>query len=236
MTRKNGKYTKTADAWRDYEVGYAKPPLASRFKPGQSGNPGGRPRGSKNKRTASHEEPLKQIILQEAYRDIDVHDGSKSITMPMVQAVVRSMGVKAGKGDHRSQRLFTEMVSSIEAAAKAQNYEWLELMISMKVDGERELERRKRLGIEGPDLIPHPDDILIDFEKNTATVLGPITKQEKEHLEVLRKARDDVSDQLEELNAELAASKKKAIRVKIEDKIVNIRRLAKKIDKVLGLH
>ena len=32
----------------DYKVGYKKPPLHSRFKKGQSGNPRGRPRGSKN--------------------------------------------------------------------------------------------------------------------------------------------------------------------------------------------
>lgn len=32
----------------DYETGYMKPPKSSRFKPGQSGNPKGRPRGSKN--------------------------------------------------------------------------------------------------------------------------------------------------------------------------------------------
>ena len=32
----------------DYKVGYKKPPLHSRFQKGQSGNPRGRPRGSKN--------------------------------------------------------------------------------------------------------------------------------------------------------------------------------------------
>ena len=32
----------------DYAVGYKKPPLHTRFKKGQSGNPRGRPRGSKN--------------------------------------------------------------------------------------------------------------------------------------------------------------------------------------------
>lgn len=35
----------------DYEVGYRKPPKDSRFKPGQSGNPKGRPKGTRNFRT-----------------------------------------------------------------------------------------------------------------------------------------------------------------------------------------
>ena len=33
---------------RHYEVGYGRPPQAAQFKPGQSGNPKGRPKGAKN--------------------------------------------------------------------------------------------------------------------------------------------------------------------------------------------
>src|SRR6266446_3499787 len=36
------------DRKSDYEVGYGKPPLHTRFKKGQSGNPRRRPRGAKN--------------------------------------------------------------------------------------------------------------------------------------------------------------------------------------------
>ena len=35
--------TAPSDTKRDYQVGYGKPPLHSRFKKGQSGNPRGRP-------------------------------------------------------------------------------------------------------------------------------------------------------------------------------------------------
>ena len=39
----------------DYSVGYGKPPLIRRFKPDQSGNRRGRPRGSKNRKTIVRE-------------------------------------------------------------------------------------------------------------------------------------------------------------------------------------
>ncbi len=35
----------------EYKVGYCRPPLANRFRPGQSGNPRGRPKGARNLRT-----------------------------------------------------------------------------------------------------------------------------------------------------------------------------------------
>ena len=33
----------------DYEVGYGKPPKSRQWKPGQSGNPKGRPKGARNR-------------------------------------------------------------------------------------------------------------------------------------------------------------------------------------------
>jgi hypothetical protein len=48
-----------------YKVGYKKPPLHSRFQKGQSGNPRGRPRGSKNFSTLLTEALNEPVIVTE---------------------------------------------------------------------------------------------------------------------------------------------------------------------------
>jgi hypothetical protein len=103
----------------NYEIGYAKPPAATRFKPDQSGNPRGRPKDAKNKQPALHEERLRDTMLEEAYRTITVQDGVRPVGIPMAQAVVRSMAVNAAKGQHRAQRLFSQLLGAIEAAQEA---------------------------------------------------------------------------------------------------------------------
>jgi hypothetical protein len=53
------------DNERDYEVGYGKPPRHTRFKPGRSGNPRGRPSGSKNLSTLLNEALNEPVIVAE---------------------------------------------------------------------------------------------------------------------------------------------------------------------------
>ena len=93
-----------------YEVGYAKPPANTRFKKGQSGNPKGRKKGTKNKTNAPHEERLQAIVLAEAYRRVKVNDGNKQVNMSMAEAIIRSLSVNAAKGQARSQKIFLEML------------------------------------------------------------------------------------------------------------------------------
>jgi hypothetical protein len=48
-----------------YPVGYAKPPSNTKFKPGQSGNPSGRPKGAKNFATAIEDELRARVTVTE---------------------------------------------------------------------------------------------------------------------------------------------------------------------------
>ncbi|MBT3988939.1 MAG: hypothetical protein HOC57_13715 [Rhodospirillaceae bacterium] len=95
-----------------YDIGYGKPPEVTQFTKGQSGNPLGRPKGAKNKFSTSR---LEKIITDEVYRMIKVNGENGPVHMPLVQGVVRSIGVNAVKGDHRSQKLMLDMTRSVKA-------------------------------------------------------------------------------------------------------------------------
>ena len=77
----------------DHDVGYGKPPSNSRFKKGQSGNPKGRPRGSRNFSTdlkATLEEPIR------------VTNYGKAQTVSTQQAALMLLREKALGGDVRA--------------------------------------------------------------------------------------------------------------------------------------
>lgn len=161
-------------------MGYGKPPEGTRFRRGQSGNPRGRPKGAKNKLPALNEERMKNIILEEAYRTITVRDGMRNVTVPIARAVLRSLAVNAVKGQHRSQRLFAELLAGVETANKVLHDAWLSSAMDYKIAWDRELQRRERLGIIGaPEPLPHPDHIRFDMNRGTVSILGPKTRDEK---------------------------------------------------------
>ena len=91
----------------DYEVGYAKPPQRTRFRKGQSGNPGGRPRGM----TAGR---AKALALKEAYRMVRVKEGDSIVLLPAIQAILRGQVALAAKGNGAAQRAVIDKVQAIE--------------------------------------------------------------------------------------------------------------------------
>ena len=74
----------------DYVVGKGRPPTGTRWKPGQSGNPKGRPKGVKNMTTYFHEA---------LSRKIDVKVGGKIRRMSVREGIAMNATNLALKGD-----------------------------------------------------------------------------------------------------------------------------------------
>lgn len=74
-------------------VGYKKPPRATRFKPGQSGNPKGRPKGAKNFATA---------IDAELRACVAVSENGRRRKITKREAVAKQLVDKAVAGDPKA--------------------------------------------------------------------------------------------------------------------------------------
>jgi hypothetical protein len=80
----------------DYEIGYGKPPRVSQFKPGESGNPRGRPRGSKN---------LALLLEEELKQRITINENGRRRRITKQAAIIKHMVNKALSGDPRLLQL-----------------------------------------------------------------------------------------------------------------------------------
>jgi Family of unknown function (DUF5681) len=89
-----------------YDTGYGKPPKQYQFRPGQSGNPKGRPKGAKNAAT------LLQDILG---RRIEVRTGSTLRKMTVLEAMLTRFAESALKGDTKSAAFLLQRYETPEA-------------------------------------------------------------------------------------------------------------------------
>jgi hypothetical protein len=88
----------------DDAVGYGRPPKQTRFRQGESGNPKGRPRGTRN---------LKTELEQEMRQPILVREGNKQMRITKRHAVIKSQLAKAIRGDTRAAAWVFEIVGRL---------------------------------------------------------------------------------------------------------------------------
>ncbi|MEW2919597.1 DUF5681 domain-containing protein [Ruegeria sp. ANG10] len=102
-----------SDDTKDYEVGFGKPPKATRFKKGRSGNPKGRPKGAKG---------VNASLKRELETKITVREGNHEIRISKAEAVAKRLTAGALKGDTKLLmallKLDTDLFNTSELGAQ----------------------------------------------------------------------------------------------------------------------
>lgn len=89
----------------DYELGYMKPPKSGQFKPGQSGNPKGRPSGSKN---------IYKLLDDIVSEKIQMSKNGKPVKISKKQAMLLQATNKAVQGDLKALQTLLPMMTVVD--------------------------------------------------------------------------------------------------------------------------
>jgi len=89
------------------QVGRGKPPIKNQFAKGQSGNPAGRPKGSRG---------LKQIMRDELERAITVGSEGRKSELSALAVITRMMANKAMQGDAKIGFSLLQLSCALDSA------------------------------------------------------------------------------------------------------------------------
>ena len=98
------------DDERDYEVGCGKPPRHTRFEPGRSGNPRGRPPGAKNMKTLLSKALNELVVVTEP-------GGRRKVSKR--EAIVTQLVNRSAKADYKAIQILLGMLRDIEGDTDA---------------------------------------------------------------------------------------------------------------------
>jgi hypothetical protein len=124
-----------------HKVGYGRPPLESRFKPGTSGNKKGRPKGSRN---------AKSIVEEVINSPVTIKENGKARKTTKLRAVIEATTLNAMKGDIRAVNALVALLIRTGQLDQADNEQ---LMTSVPEEDQSIINdylRRQLAGSESP--------------------------------------------------------------------------------------
>lgn len=157
----------------DQKVGYGQPPKSTQFKPGQCGNPKGRPKGSKNKL------PPRKFLTQHLEEIVALGDESitaridgKQKKISRREAIYRSIINNGVKGGVQAQRLASKILTDASSQLEAQRLKEIELIERFiayytPLFEERDRDIEAGLPVGSPPALIDPRNITINYDELT---------------------------------------------------------------------
>ena len=87
-------------------VGYGRPPIATRFQPGRSGNPLGRPKGARN---------LSAVMASTLNEKVPITENGRRRHITKLEAAVKQLVNRAASGEARATQLLFALIAADEA-------------------------------------------------------------------------------------------------------------------------
>lgn len=189
-----------------YDVGYCKPPRNSWFLPGTSGNPKGRPTGSKNKPKDSK---LTEILREELFCETESELRGEKENVSIVRLVTQMLVDSALDGNFRAQQWVLSATSAVEAADAAEqeaDYQYAKVY------------KEEHGGIffrdETLELVPNPDQIYLDNRHRRALFACARNAEEMAEFEEIRaeakRSGTEVGEAVDSADQELADPEKES--------------------------
>ena len=145
------------DPDKPYKVGNKKPPLNTRFKPGQSGNPSGRPKGR-----SKDLDNFGDILMKEFYKTVPCNLGGKTVNKMQGELVAHQMVKNAINEGPASMNLLLKFMEAREARqarqAEIQARKQAEGSTEIDWDAEKEELRQRLLAATAEFLAPPNED------------------------------------------------------------------------------
>lgn len=108
----------------DYEVGYGRPPVATRFEAGTSGNPRGRPKNAERPRADGTPDDLGlrcRAALEVGARKVEVRRGKRRVVVSQHTAVMEGLAEAGRHGNVRGAEVFLKYHQEAENNARRQS-------------------------------------------------------------------------------------------------------------------
>jgi hypothetical protein len=89
----------------DYEVGHGRPPKATQFKPGTSGNPRGRPKEAKT---------LEDVLYKRFFAKVSVRENGKTRRLTVLEIIIGRLAKGAADGDMKSIAMALKLLGRLQ--------------------------------------------------------------------------------------------------------------------------
>jgi len=112
MNAKNDKPAAAEASTADERVGYRRPPIVTRFRPGQSGNPRGRPKGARS---------VSGVIAAALSERVAVTENGQRRHISKLEAAVKQLVNRAASGEIRATQLLLAFTQANESRPASQD-------------------------------------------------------------------------------------------------------------------